>query len=356
MYFIACTSSLLYNITPIIGSILFDINFMIITTLIFITYQCLLTAVGLTLLVRLYFTFKGSTFAISKCQKLFFIISSLLIESIVIMLMVEYIMDINIYLRVSAQIVFTIMYFSSSIYGMVLFTSKMCQLTKMMRCSIDTESKVNEKQQQLLYATTKYVTLLSIAMISSWIAMLGGTILGHYGDLYIQYCLFDVDVMINIICLYLQFPFNKHYYDKYCDWMCNFILNLIMTKSVNEVLANQSKQDLGDNQCIKDNETKQLPQSEDKCVPDIVIENIRQEPMEEQKCVDQMVDTANHSSDEISSNKEDVHNLPSEPLYIQTSNSTASNNESLLNKTMKEVLMIPSVHEMIDINVEEDEQ
>ena len=75
----------------------------------------------------------------------------------------------------------------------------------------------NESQKKLLYATTKYTTLLSIATISTWMLMLYGILsnITILNQIFLS-GIACMDCAVNVICLYLQFPFNKEYYKKYC--------------------------------------------------------------------------------------------------------------------------------------------
>ena len=74
-----------------------------------------------------------------------------------------------------------------------------------------------------MYAATKYIGLLSIAIISTVILALFsiiGKVSGMPMDndfwIFGKLILCSIDNLINIICLYLQFKFGKKYYDKYC--------------------------------------------------------------------------------------------------------------------------------------------
>ena len=99
----------------------------------------------------------------------------------------------------------------------------MYALTKMRATSMQSGGSIefNEQQKQLLHTTTKYVTLLSLAMLSSWMAILIGVILtaslGFSDEIFRTIIILEnMDCKINILCLYLQYPFNREYYDKYC--------------------------------------------------------------------------------------------------------------------------------------------
>ena len=150
--------------------------------------------------------------------------------------------DYDTLIRVIFAFMGLILYFGLSIYGMILFAQKMYELTKMRRSTIvDTNDNINEQQAVLLYATTKYMTLLTLAMVSSWISssyMLGINIrsfdlvdaIGNEIDASIALSITCIDSVFNVICLYLQYPMAKDYYDKYCICLGNFCTYL-MTKN-----------------------------------------------------------------------------------------------------------------------------
>ena len=128
-----------------------------------------------------------------------------------------------------------VIYCILSIYPMVLFVHKMYALMKLRASSL---RNFTAKQHVLLKATTKYITLLSIALVSSWISVstviIANALFGdqegedRYTLLYISGgVLVCIDVTFNIICLYLQYPFNKKYYDKYCICFGNCCVYLL---------------------------------------------------------------------------------------------------------------------------------
>ena len=195
------------------------------TIIMFCRYLALIGVLAI-LSMRLYFTFKDSHLKISKCQQWLFMItcSVLTIWLIIEVAIWEFIRIGNWYSAIFTLAASGVIYFAISIYAMILFAQKMYKLIKMRSSIIDNGNrmKLNAQQEKILFITAKYVTLLAIAMISSWITMI---FLITYSGLcgFGEYCsdtLFMViqctDSVINIICLYLQFPFAKNIYNKYC--------------------------------------------------------------------------------------------------------------------------------------------
>ena len=187
-----------------------------------------------TLLLRLYYTFKESMFEITPYQKWFFIIS--------------YIIGVmQVILAISSSAGMTLLYWGfifllgillgmiNGVYAMRLFSQKMYQLIKLRATSRNNHDEnglkvqFNDHQKRLLKATQKYVTLLSIAMLSTWISWIYNILLftvlfpyvtGNeiiFNILVLTFrVLLCIDCTVNIVCLYLQWEFGKKYYDKYC--------------------------------------------------------------------------------------------------------------------------------------------
>ena len=132
-------------------------------------------------------------------------------------------------------------YLALSIYGMILFASKMSALTKLRQSStVNGRVTFRKDQMKVLYITTKYVTLLSIAMISTCITLLMGMCgkivdltIGLYGSPYggVELMVQAIDCVINIVCLYLQFPSSRRYYEKYCGF-CQKCFTYLVTRQV----------------------------------------------------------------------------------------------------------------------------
>ena len=112
---------------------------------------------------------------------------------------------------------------------MFLFARKMYQLTNVGSFSMmdnnndndDDKYEFDERERELLYATTKYVVLLSIALVSTWITFLLSWLeqifdKNNNRDGVLSMVYNCIDCVINILCLYLQYEFNTKYYDKYC--------------------------------------------------------------------------------------------------------------------------------------------
>ena len=205
-------------------------------------YECMLLSVSGLLLLRLYFTFKESIFAITQCQKWFIIILYLFT---IIAGLISFIFS-NAYVALIGYCVGGTLYVVLTIYGMLFFSQKMYQLTKI--ANNENEIEFNQQQKKLLYTTTKYVTLLTIAILSSWIVFIGSTIymlkyINHYeqGRGHIFYLLIGslccFDCMVNVICLYLQYPFNQKYYEKYCQCcarFCAYLFKKLVLKNMKQ--------------------------------------------------------------------------------------------------------------------------
>ena len=220
-----------------------------------ILYTLVCTCVMLILLLRLYFTFKGSVFEITQFQKWLFIITTITGIISGFLLSVYWFYDLPGYLEIINIAVAMVVYFGNSLYGMILFAKKLYQLMLMSQSSMKhgqgnhhnnvsgNKYQFNQSQMELLHTTTKYVTLLSIAMISSWgnficiiinIILPADTMKGDENMVHI-------DCVINIVCLYLQYPFANRYYDKYCVCFGKCCTYLVMYKHTKTTLHNKTK-------------------------------------------------------------------------------------------------------------------
>ena len=126
-----------------------------------------------------------------------------------------------------------ISYCVASAYGMYLFLSKIYTLTKLRQLSIvngleqinEDATKLDERQLILLRTTSRYLSLLSLAIFTSWITFIQILIYPVFVDMYgpsmigrqVIRMVYAIDCVENIFCLYLQYPFAKVCYDKYCS-------------------------------------------------------------------------------------------------------------------------------------------
>ena len=194
-----------------------------------IFYTLVVVFVLILLLLRLYFTFKGSMLAISQCQQYLFIISTISVILAGFMLSIYFIFDIPLWIELINFGVAMLIYFGIGIYAMVLFIKK---LHTLIRSTNKHNDDNNQSQRKLLINTTKYVSLLSVAMISSWITLIINivNIVLPRDALEAPEVANFIDCVINIICLYLQYPFAEGYYKKYCNCLRNCCVYLMMTK------------------------------------------------------------------------------------------------------------------------------
>ena len=229
-YFIICISSIISVLSNLISGILCIQQF-ILGRIAWASYAVTLYCILATLLLRLYFTFKDSVFQVTQSQK-WMIISSYLFG--IICISIEIIIQPTF---AFGWLVAAIIYFGQTISGMALFASKMYKLSKMDKC--------DEHQTDLLYTTTKYVSLLCFATFSSWIVTLCMAFVGIFipdhdiVDILLP-SMVCMDCVVNIICLYLQYPFNDKYYKRYCICITKFCMYLITKSSNDEIKLKNS--------------------------------------------------------------------------------------------------------------------
>ena len=207
-----------------------------------ILYMGLMISVSTTLFTRIYYTFKYSVFKLSKCKIyicIFMVISSIingiLLATIIILTYPKWDEGINLILNITPALISLLLYFGASIWLIYLFANKMYKLGKLIKTE-QQNAEINQRKILLLYTTSKYISLLSIAILTTWITFIGVFSLGftveYWSDLARQVFLlqFNVDCLINILCLYLQFPFSQKYYEKYCKYFGDFWLCILKAK------------------------------------------------------------------------------------------------------------------------------
>ena len=83
--------------------------------------------------------------------------------------------------------------------------------------------------------------LLSIAIGSTWIAICFGIITNIFGlPGWVLIWATNIDSVINIIALYLQYPFNRKYYDRYCKCIYSICVEVAQEKFEKNVTARSS--------------------------------------------------------------------------------------------------------------------
>ena len=204
-----------------------------------------------TIFMRIYSTFKKSVYKTSKYQNIFLII--LLFINIINFFATSILFEVfGITMTVGIILVYSgIIYCISSVYGMSVFSKKMYQLTKN-EASDDTQIELNRQQLNLMNITSKYISLLSLAVITTWFA-LGIQLISYLYIISIdEYegigrCIFSVtvavDSTVNLICLFLQYPFSKHYYDKYCKGLAKCCASMLITKTTRAMKFEHTEKD-----------------------------------------------------------------------------------------------------------------
>ena len=96
-------------------------------------------------------------------------------------------------------------------------------------------------QQQFIGLAAKYVSLFSIAIVSSFLFLMV-SVLVAYGIFGLELGTVDtVDMVINIMCLYLQYKFTAKEYHTYCV-VADRCSRKWMTRSMKESVAKVKQQ------------------------------------------------------------------------------------------------------------------
>ena len=130
-------------------------------------------------------------------------------------------------------------YIITSIYALYLFLKKLLQLVKMHATQVQSKSnfKLNKSQIVMMKTAAKYGSLLSVAIFANIFTSIGWSLLAFKWENEVGCCwneynaflnqlmvlLTIIDVLINVICLYLQFKFASKYYNVYCKKPLEFI-------------------------------------------------------------------------------------------------------------------------------------
>ena len=220
-------------------------------TLLYCLLFCLILA---TLLYRLYSTFIESAFKLSGFNQ--FLLSLMFILTIICVILyniqhfwvtfayngnwnaanrADFKMTWMHYFGVISLIIYTV----TSGYALFLFLHKLMKLAKLHRVKVQsmTNIQLNKAQMDMINTATKYGMLLSISIVTAILASIGWSIGNLIWDSEIDCCWDEsnaflnhmmilitiIDALVHVICLYLQFPFSKRYYDKYCRKWLEFI-------------------------------------------------------------------------------------------------------------------------------------
>ena len=253
-YYVNCTLSLPLTFCGMPASSIACIttyNAVIIVILIIYLYlyTLLLIEMQQTFMLRLHFAFKESVYRLTTnqwgtlfiawiCLLFFAVNASSFYTVVIVMHYISYYTLAYIFIILGGFV-----YIFITTYCIYLFAQKILSLAKLNATSMRdvvsdnnkhaSEIKLNEIQIKLLYNTARYISLLSIAIISSAVTLIFVPYFGRSSMLFLfaTYC----DCTVNVICFYLQYPFATKHYDKYCVCLkkCwNGILNKIATKDL----------------------------------------------------------------------------------------------------------------------------
>lgn len=132
------------------------------------------------------------------------------------------------------------------------FARKMVQFTAMR--SNDSVSgddlKLNKQQMKMIDSTTRYCSLLHVGILTSLFATVVMIIIGddlrkswNIEFFQVAFSVVSVNCVINVICLYLQYPFASEYYRKYCGGI-HRCFGFILTQKATRVLMKRYQSNL----------------------------------------------------------------------------------------------------------------
>ena len=264
LYYASCALGMLITLDIFIISFIcssarfHEVNSILMVVL-FVSHMSLSLTTLATLLTRCYFTFRNSIFKFNKLQIIGFsvlytiTVSITLYTSIMVIYTAEikqiHVMQINVNTLGLSILLITlwVCYIGTCICGILAFALKMYKVTKLRSSSITnvvnlvdiSKITINSSQAKLLDKTSRYVSVLFFAICSSFMTYIVFFVCASYFfaqdqrpySLGVALMAASIDCAMNVICLYLQYPFAKKYYDKYCGWSGQFWNWLFTTKA-----------------------------------------------------------------------------------------------------------------------------
>jgi len=210
---------------------------MILTLAVWVSILLLMMCIWTALMFRLITTFDGSDYAVAKCERFFYLLCFLVMAgaafALFLWIVIEYEGEMDMDYLTLCLIVYFAVYVLSAVFAVYRFSSNLMKLAKVQaqRSSVKVAQThdhlqgpppdlyLNDKQRRMTRLAIKYITLFSVAFVSS-AGMVAATILSDYG---MYFCV--ADQLLNIYLLYLQFAFQDPTYrtlccccDRVCGW------------------------------------------------------------------------------------------------------------------------------------------
>ena len=220
----------------------------LVLSIYFAVYLVLLKSELHILLLRLNYTFRESVYKLTSMQHrilLILVILEIIFSVSTIAIFTTYNfhtgpsrkLQTKYYIMQISQAIGAISYVITTITGMYLFASKLMILIDLRATSIknvvdinheheQVDIHLNTSQERLLNQTSRYVSLISIALISSFVTF---SIFLLWYEFIAMRIICHIDCAINVICLHLQYPFATKSYNKYCGCI-NKCLNVILSR------------------------------------------------------------------------------------------------------------------------------
>ena len=180
-----------------------------------------------TLVTRLHVTFRGSTLEMTKNNMylfgIIFLLLFILCIGIAVRVALEYyrsvssLYDMQSTTRIYLGIPFLCIFLIGSALSIRLFVINIFELTKLQCGSLRDltvnadDISLNLRQQRTLHLSAKYVSLFTVASLSTIVcAAISFQIIEYTG------LVLSIDLCANLLCLHLQFAFADEQYRKYC--------------------------------------------------------------------------------------------------------------------------------------------
>ena len=196
-----------------------------------------------TLVIRLYVVFKGTSLEMTKKTVYSFVILLVFWNILLIfcgfgLYYAEYVNEkTGTILYYSALFPSFVLYVAGAALAVQLFVKNLSTVAKMQNLSPRASSKqaddipLNAKQMNVLRLSAKYILLYFVAVFSSGLAFsLFHIVSQEYSGIF-----FSVDLCVNLSCLYLQFAFAKRHYLKCCGCLDSRCSAIVLKKTKMEM-------------------------------------------------------------------------------------------------------------------------
>jgi len=243
LFYLASASSLGFTVLSITAICLCLFSFkkaaLIVGALSTLVYAIIFHCIWANLILRLFVAFRDSVYKMTTREKVgyltvfvFLSINALATSTCQLLILLGQRPTPSIWIQFALGILFMAVFSISALCAVCSFSRKLLILSKaqtMKQTKAFREEEpiaLNKKQEKLVNLSSKYVSLFLVASLSSFVTLFSG-VYETSTNLRISIFLVPIDCAINLICIYLQYAFAGHQYNRYCskfDWSCKKVI------------------------------------------------------------------------------------------------------------------------------------